>query len=723
MEQDQRRNEWVQLTQDNFSQAFQEQAFIPEDYTSVQNYDSLDGYFPVQGDTPTGSQDGYSDSLGLYPSPYSARQTRQTNSDSMDDEALLEQEARDFATSQRRKRKGKGKGAKPKQEQPKSSRQIRRQQIAEENQGEVSATDQPKGLVERRQGVLRWWDPVDQMWQKAAYHDEYRDQFISEDTAEGRYVVVPAGGKGANDITTPCSAFRQLEWDINDRSSWGNILDNDGNKVMYLLDRPRDQSYDIPDRLWIHDGCVLLDGDNNPVRPWAGVPRCFSTKIEGGRMEALRRILPLTIQDFRARMLRHVPTSRSDMKPLSYPSTFGHRMARFRTQYQCPAWEARAASEVLRKQVTDQLSEGEEATTTEGLQVLTSYEIERRKLETRGKYLYKATGRALSEEERKERDRKLDEKLARQAADYARTTQRRQNGPGTPSQSTSPSPYLPTPPLTAGKKRRLEDDSREHFDIEQLEPATKRARRDGVSRVNPRLQSPLPTLFEDQSEQATATYRASSPADPRRVFHGHAHSQAGSSKSHQTHATKTPKTLSSHTPLIPNNNNNNNNPSSDRDYRLIAPRTLHEQLLIQSALFYPRAHYRALTGEHAPYTTTGTYTDQYFQLVAHLERKCAGNVPALADVGPWTGSFEAVPRPRLRDEVVRGILGLGASSTAAAVGRAEEVDGGGGGAAGGVPMLPKSEDDADGWSDDFFTGYLGHLDGDGDPFASHPNVH
>lgn len=692
MEQDQNRNTWVQLTQDNFSQAFHEQAFAPEDYNSVQSYDPVNGYFPVQGDTPAGSQDGYSDSLDSHPSPYNARQTQQTDSYSMDDDAVLEQEARDFAASRRQKKRTR---AKPKQEQPRSSRQIRRQQIAAENQGEVSATDQPKGLVEWRQGSLRWWDPVDKVWQKAAYHDEYRDQFVSEDTAEGSYVVVPAGGKGANDITTPCSAFRQLEWDVNNRNSWGNVKDNDGNKVMYLLDRPRTQSYDLPDRLWIHDGCVLLDGDNNPVRPWAGIPRCFSTKVEGGRMEALRRLLPLTIQDFRARMLRHVPTGGSGTKPLSYPSTFGHRMARFRTQYQCPAWDARAASDVLKKQVTDQLPEGEEATTTEGLQILTKYEIERRKVETRGKYLYKATGRALCEEERKERDRKLDEKLARQAAQQSRTTQQRQNVPARPSQSASPSPYLPTPPLSTGKKRRLEDTGLEDFDAGHSEPAAKRSRHDSVSR----LQSPLPTLFEDRSiEQAPAASQASSTANPSGAFprHSHSHNQAESSKPHhRTHSIKTPRTLSSSSPAPPS--------SSAPDYRLITPHTPHEQLLIQSALFYPRAHYRALTGEHAPHTTTtGTYTDQYVQLVAHLERKWAGRdeeVPALADVGPWTGSFEAVPRPRLRDEVVWGILGLGKSGV-----------GGGGGAE------EVGEDDVDGWNEDdfFLTGYLGHGDGDGD---------
>ncbi len=135
-------------------------------------------------------------------------------------------------------------------------------------------------------------------------------------------------------------------------------------------------------------------------------------------MEALRRILPMTIQDFRARMLREVPTGTgpgAGTKPLSLPSTFGHRSSRFRAEYQCPAWIARAASTILKKQITELLPEAEEATTTQGLQRLSKYEIEQRKALTRGKFLYKANGRAISEEERMRRWKKQDQKLARQA--------------------------------------------------------------------------------------------------------------------------------------------------------------------------------------------------------------------------------------------------------------------------------------------------------------------
>ena len=45
-----------------------------------------------------------------------------------------------------------------------------------------------------------------------------------------------------------------------------------------------------PPRLWFQDGSVLIDGDNHPVRPFSGIPRCFSSKLEGGRMQVLKRI-------------------------------------------------------------------------------------------------------------------------------------------------------------------------------------------------------------------------------------------------------------------------------------------------------------------------------------------------------------------------------------------------------------------------------------------------
>ena len=250
----------AQLTQDDCLQTQQYQYRVP------------DGYAPIQGYAPSEAQNGYSDYQNPTTSPYETHPTEEDNHYVVEDDDIPEEEVRELVSSRQQKRKSKSRAI-PKEEQPKSKRAERREKVAYEHQGGVSATDKPKGLVEWREGVFQYWDPVNKEWLKAAYHDQYRDQFIREDSSEGTYVVAPDRGEGANDITSACSAYNQLEWRLADRDSWHNIVDADGNKILYLIDRPVRQSYVEPERLWYHDGCVLLDGDNNPVRPFEGIPR------------------------------------------------------------------------------------------------------------------------------------------------------------------------------------------------------------------------------------------------------------------------------------------------------------------------------------------------------------------------------------------------------------------------------------------------------------------
>ena len=431
----------------------------------------------------------------------------------------------------------------------------------------------------------------------------------------------------------------------------------------------------------------------------------------------------MTIQDFRARMLREVPIGAGIgalTKPLSLPSTFGHRASRFRVQFQCPALTPRAGSEVLKKHVTDMLPGAEEATTTEGLQVLTRYEVERRKLSTRGQHLYKGTGRSLTVDERKERDRKLDVRLARQATKQPSIPQRLQSMPATPGESASSSPYLPTPPLSAGSKRRREDDGLEYGSVGQSEPTAKRGRH-GVSPLEPRLQSPLPTPqtpLEDRYHQASSTYEASGTVDHENAFH-EPPSQQLQSPRHEgtTSANASPPT------------------NSEPDYRFMEPQNPLEQLSIQAALFYPRAHYYALVGEHPPHTSEGTYTDQYVQIVALLEQRwlLPGGAPYLADIGLWKGSFDSVPRPTLPDGVVWAILHplagadpLPPASEESSTDHHDAQEGYIGGSDSGaenVQTVPSSvmaeagsEGDIDGWSDDLFAGYVENGAGNEDMF-------
>ena len=242
-EQDRNRNEWAQFTQDDFFQSSQQQTFSPEGYAPVQEYG------PVQGYASAETQTSYSDDQGSTASPYDAHQTQTVNPYTVDDDDDIPEEAiRDFVSSQRQKPKSRSR-AKPKEDQPVSKRSARRARVAKEHQGEVSSKDTAKGLVELREGVLKWWDAEDNEWKACAFHDTYRNQFLTEDRAEGSYFEAPDQGKGASDVTSFCAAFNQQFWRLKDRNSWGNIIDADNNPVLYLLERPEYQSYDEPERL------------------------------------------------------------------------------------------------------------------------------------------------------------------------------------------------------------------------------------------------------------------------------------------------------------------------------------------------------------------------------------------------------------------------------------------------------------------------------------------
>ena len=267
-EQNHNRNEWAQFTQGNDYAAFQPQTYVPGGYGRVPSYAPSQAYYPPQGYALAGSYDGYGGSSNPYVNPYSAHENQRMSSNIIGADDILDQEVDDIISQQPQKRvrkqvrKRRFRAPAESEVKPRSKRSLLRERVALENNGEVSANNLPKGLVEWRQGCLMWWDPEDQIWLKAAYHDEYRDQFIEEDAqAVGNYVFAPAAGKADNDVTSSCGNFNQLEWNLTDRDSWANVIDNDGQAILYLLERPSNQSYNPPDRIWLHDGNVLLDSD------------------------------------------------------------------------------------------------------------------------------------------------------------------------------------------------------------------------------------------------------------------------------------------------------------------------------------------------------------------------------------------------------------------------------------------------------------------------------
>ena len=154
-EQNMNRDEWAQLTQDTYSQSTQQQTYTPE------------GYAPAE------AQNSFADYQDSTASPYGDHPTQRVNAYQLEDDDIPEEEIRDFVSSRRQKRKPMS-PAKPKEEQPQSKRAERRAKIANENQGEVSATDQPKGLIEWREDLF----------QVRYYPDlslHFRDYFLSRE--------------------------------------------------------------------------------------------------------------------------------------------------------------------------------------------------------------------------------------------------------------------------------------------------------------------------------------------------------------------------------------------------------------------------------------------------------------------------------------------------------------------------------------------------------------
>ncbi len=67
------------------------------------------------------------------------------------------------------------------------------------------------------------------------------------------------------------------------------IVDPAGKKVMFDVERPKLPRPADPGN-WIHDGNVLLDHNNHPVKAWTDLNKTLSTELEDWRLEAIRRL-------------------------------------------------------------------------------------------------------------------------------------------------------------------------------------------------------------------------------------------------------------------------------------------------------------------------------------------------------------------------------------------------------------------------------------------------
>lgn len=67
---------------------------------------------------------------------------------------------------------------------------------------------------------------------------------------------------------------------------------------MFEVDKPKSRHPPQEPANWIHDGHVLLDNKNHPVKDWPELNKTLSSAIESWRWEALVRMYPwLTVAE------------------------------------------------------------------------------------------------------------------------------------------------------------------------------------------------------------------------------------------------------------------------------------------------------------------------------------------------------------------------------------------------------------------------------------------
>ena len=603
---------------------------------------------------------------------YSLYLNHENNSPSFQAEAEVQVQAPPEPTTPKTNRSAKGKG-KSNGDTPPSKRQARRQKIEAEH-GNIGARDMPKGKTQMGSNGLEWWDEDQQIWRSAAPHDNYRNEMIHLDRMFSRYNFTPKHGVHQDDVTTFSHAYGQQHWNLENRSTWGNIRDDDGNQVMYLLDQPLARETEpVSSGFMMFNGLLMLDPDDNPINDWPGLPRCFSSQLEGARMEALRRIYPMTIPDFRARMPRTIKNKGGATRSLFGLSTFNHRLLRFRRDYECPAWVTREKKHGLKKFTLERLaaegspSAGSPSLTTEGLTPPSKYEKERRKLENAGKNPEKAGGRAITEEEREARAKKAARRLQKLEKQEAT----RRHTPTAPSPGDlfvqgsyhSADSYAP-PPATNHLKHGRDDEIDEDVDEYIIQPPQKRARRPPKmkSTLDPQIaeaeQLALFAMSADQVPKPEGPHQISGVAQPP------SQPALGADFGRDVPADVPDFDFGDDadisTPIVPA-------PPRLQDLRYVRPRNLAEQLNIKAALLYTCLDYLRYHDEGPPnLPDEESFAEQYQRLLT-LHRSNwtqPGQAPPLVLAGKWFGSFSQVPAPELTEEVAGQLLGTSAKSPA-----------------------------------------------------------
>ena len=246
------------------------------------------------------------------------------------------------------------------------------------------------------------------------YHNDIRAQLLTARAIEGQYRKAPMTwtdptlakserligidyprevGRAPTDIT----AFHK------DQEYWG-FERHQRPDILHQYEKRdhKNPSYDV--KIWIHNGCVVLDYDNHPILNFRNIPDTLSSKLEGGLQEAImREDARIDVKDFRVRM----PIDPKNKGQMSLPtnSAISMRRSRFRWKAGYISWTKRTGWVDIKNYLDNLLpKECHLANDTRNFRELKRSEVKKMALMNRGRFLERAGNRSITVAEREKMD-------------------------------------------------------------------------------------------------------------------------------------------------------------------------------------------------------------------------------------------------------------------------------------------------------------------------------
>lgn len=157
-----------------------------------------------------------------------------------------------------------------------------------------------KGIVQNdavRGLLVQTGDPPE--WREAVYHNDIRDELLAIASNNGRdqYDYPRERGMDWNDQTAFLAEHRHWR---SEPEHWHLITDD----ILNRVDRAKYPRPKYPIVPMMHNGRIVLDKENYPVRVFHQLPLTLSSQMEGWLLEAITRLdLRIEKTDIRARMV------------------------------------------------------------------------------------------------------------------------------------------------------------------------------------------------------------------------------------------------------------------------------------------------------------------------------------------------------------------------------------------------------------------------------------